>query len=206
MSKIKEKFDNIKQNNKFVKALSNFINKENYTIIKLIIVAIFSIIAGIIFEYTIYRKIDPQYISKNRMIIMAGFFMFAGIHFIFKLDKMYNLIHKHRYHLAGIFLVFVMVMGYHGSSIVNFDEQIQLDSDNRHFHALLGVPRLIRTDEWASSMLYKLSQGVGENKFEYFSNKLRGTETDMFTVVDAPVKDILMIGKPLELRFHIFWK
>lgn len=191
-------------NNKCFQKVAYFLNKENFIKTKLILVAVLSVIAAIVFEYTIYRRIDPQYISKNRMMLVSAIFMFIGIHFVFKLDKMYGFIHKYRYHLAGAFLVFVMVMGYHGSSIVNFDEQFQMNSDNRRFHTLLGVPRLIRTDEWASSMLYRLSQGVGDNKFEYFNDNLRGTKTDMFTLVDAPVKDILMIGKPLQLGFLFF--
>ena len=204
MVNLKEKFKTLKEKNKVIAAISKFLDKDNYMIIKLILVAVLSVIASVIFEHTVYRIIDPQYISNNRMMLVALIIMFIGIHFVFKLDKMYGFIHKYRYAIAGIFMIFVMVMGYHGSSIINFDEQFQTNSDNRRFHALLGYPRLIRTDEWASSMLYKLSQCIGEEKFEYFNDRLRGTETDMFTLVDSPVKSILMIGKPLQLGFLFF--
>ena len=204
---MKDKLLNLKERcleNKIVKKICFFLDKNNFLKTKLILVAILSVIASIIFEYTFYRRIDPQYISKNRMMLVAMIFMFIGIHFVFKLKEMYEFIHKHRYKIAVAFLLFVMIFKYHGSSIVNFDEQFQLNSDNRRFHTLLGYPRLIRTDEWASSTLYKLSQGVGENKFEYFSSKLRGTETDMFTLINAPVKDILMIGKPFQIAYLVF--
>lgn len=203
---VKQKIKNLKENNKVIKSICNFLNKDNYMWVKLIIAAVIAVVGSIIFEYTIYRAIDPQYISNNRMMLVSMIFMFIELHFIFKLDKMYNFIHKYRYALAAAFLIFAMVMGYHGSSIVNFDNEVQSNSENRRFHTLLGFPRLIRTDEWASSMLYKLSQGVGneEDRFLYFNDRLRGTETDMFTLVDAPVKSILMIGKPLQLGFIFF--
>ena len=203
---VKQNIKNLKENNKVIKSICNFLNKDNYMWVKLIIAAVLAVIGSIIFEHTIYRAIDPQYISNNRMMLVSMIFMFIELHFIFKLDKMYNFIHKYRYALAAAFLIFAMVMGYHGSSIVNFDSEVQSNSENRRFHTLLGFPRLIRTDEWASSMLYKLSQGVGneEDRFLYFNDRLRGTETDMFTLVDAPVKSILMIGKPLQLGFVFF--
>lgn len=203
---VKQNIKNLKENNKVIKSICNFLNKDNYMWVKLIIAAVLAVIGSIIFEHTIYRIIDPQYISNNRMMLVSMIFMFIELHFIFKLDKMYNFIHKYRYALAAAFLIFAMVMGYHGSSIVNFDSEVQSNSENRRFHTLLGFPRLIRTDEWASSMLYKLSQGVGneEDRFLYFNDRLRGTETDMFTLVDAPVKSILMIGKPLQLGFVFF--
>lgn len=203
---VKQNIKKLKENNKVIKSICNFLNKDNYMWVKLIIAAVIAVVGSIIFEHTIYRIIDPQYISNNRMMLVSMIFMFIELHFIFKLDKMYNFIHKYRYALAAAFLIFAMVMGYHGSSIVNFDSEVQSNSENRRFHTLLGFPRLIRTDEWASSMLYKLSQGVGneEDRFLYFNDRLRGTETDMFTLVDAPVKSILMIGKPLQLGFVFF--
>ena len=172
---VKQKIKNLKENNKVIKSICNFLNKDNYMWVKLVIAAVLAVIGSIIFEYTIYRAIDPQYISNNRMMLVSMIFMFIELHFIFKLDKMYDFIHKYRYALAAAFLIFAMVMGYHGSSIVNFDSEVQSNSENRRFHTLLGFPRLIRTDEWASSMLYKLSQGVGneDDRFLYFNDSLR---------------------------------
>lgn len=184
--------------------IKNFLNKENYTKIKLGILFVVAIIAAILFEYGFYtRYIDKSYDSKTRMIIMTMVFGFVGLHFIFKLDKLYEFIYKQRYKIAGAFLIFVMLFKLSGSSIVNFNDQFQTKSDDNRFHPLLGFARMVRTDEWSSSTLYMLSQGVGENQYEYFSNKLRGTTTDMFTLVNSPVKDILMIGKPFQIMFLI---
>ena len=183
-----------------------FIKKENYTKTKLLLVAIISGLMAIICEYTIFRKTHPAFISKNRIMLVSIIFMFIGIHFVFKLSKMYEFIHKHRYKIACAFLLFVMIFKYSGSSIINFHEftAIQPHSDDSRYHTLLGKARTIRTDEWATSTIYILSQSKTEEPFEYFANVLRGTETDMFTVANSPVKDILMLGRPFQVGFMLF--
>ena len=185
--------------------IKNFLNKNNYIKIKLVISAVLALIASWIFEYKFYTIfIDSSYDSKTRMLIMAIVFEFVLLHFIFKLNDLYEFIYKQRYKLATGFIIFVMVFKLSGSSIVNFNDQFQTESDDNRFHPLIGFARMVRTDEWASSTLYILSQGVGSDQYQYFDDELRGTTTDMFTLVDSPVKDILMIGKPFQIMFLIF--
>ena len=105
---VKQKIKNLKENNKVIKSICNFLNKDNYMWVKLIIAAVLAVIGSIIFEHTIYRAIDPQYISNNRMMLVSMIFMFIELHFIFKLDKMYDFIHKYRYALAAAFLIFCL--------------------------------------------------------------------------------------------------
>lgn len=184
-----------------------FINKDNCTKIKLVLVAIFSVLFAIVCEYTIFRKSHPEFISKNRIMLVSIIYMFIGIHFVFKLSKMYEFIHNHRYKIACAFLLFVMVFKYSGSSIVNFhiwNGLIQPHNDNTRYHTLLGNTRPIRTDEWATSTTYILSQSKAQNPFSYFNNVLRGTDTDMFTVANSPVADILMLGRPFQIGFLLF--
>lgn len=182
--------------------IKTFLNKENYTKVKLAIIAILAILASIIFEYKFYTiYIDNAYDSKTRMLIIAMIFGFIGLHFVFKLKDLYEFIYKRRYQLAAGFLIFVMIFKLSGSSIVNFNDQFQTKSDDNRFHPLLGFARMVRTDEWATSTMYILSQGVGNDQYQYFDDELRGTTTDMFTLVNSPVKDILMIGKPFQIMF-----
>ena len=199
---ISEKINNIY---KFLEEkVKYFLNKDNFTKTKLLLVAVFSVILATICEYTIFRRYYPEFISKNRIILVSIIYMFIGIHFVFKLSKMYEFIHNHRYKIACAFLLFVMAFKYSGSSIVNFDGLIQSHNDNTRYHTLLGTPRMIRTDEWATSTTYILSQGKAQNSFSYFNNVLRGTDTDMFTVSNAPVLDILMLGRPFQIGFLLF--
>lgn len=187
--------------NKVIEKIKFFLNKDNFTKTKLILCAFLSLALAVVTEYTVMRVYYPQFISKNRMMLLAMIYMFIGIHFVFKLSQMYEFIHKNRYKIACAFLLFVTVLQYSGSSIVNFHSLIQPEIDGSRYHTLLGKARMIRTDEWATSTTYILSQGEGQNKFDYFSNKLRGTKTDMFTVTNSPVRDILMVGRPFQIGF-----
>lgn len=179
------------------------IDKNNFTKTKLAIAVILSGILAIIFEYKVYNLIDP-FPSKNRIIFVAIAIMVVLLHFIIKLNKIYEFLYKYRYIVACAFLLFVMVGKYSGSSITNYNYYIQPNHDTGRYHTLLGIARAARSDEWGSSTDYILSQGVGSNAFNYFSNKLRGTNTDMFTLVNAPVFDILMLGKPFQIGFLLF--
>ena len=186
-----------------LKGIKNFFKKGNFTKTKLIIAAVVAMILAVIFEYKVYHIIEP-FISKNRIIFIAIALMIVFLHFIIKLNTMYEFLYKHRYKFACAFLLFVMIGKYSGSSITNYNYYIQPTIDTGRYHTLLGIARSARSDEWASSTDYILSQGVGDNKFEYYADSLRGAVTDMFTLVNAPVKDILMLGKPFQIGFLLF--
>lgn len=180
-----------------------FFTKGNFTKTKLVIAGILAIVLSVIFEYKIYHIIEP-FISKNRIIFLAIALMIVFLHFIIKLDVMYGFLYKNRYKVACAFLLFVMIGKYSGSSITTYNIYIQPTIDTGRYHTLLGIARMARSDEWGSSTDYILSQGVGEDKFQYYQDSLRGTKTDMFTLVNAPVLDILMLGKPFQLGFLLF--
>ena len=200
------KIKKICEENKIIGKIAYFLNKDNFTKTKLVLVVIVSILFSIICEYTIFRRWYPQFISKNRIMLVSIIYMFIGIHFVFKLSNMYEFIHKNRYKIACAFLLFVMIFKYSGSSITHFHEfaSIQPQHDNSRYHPLLGIARTIRTDEWATSTSYILSQANSNTPFSYKGNVLRGTETEMFTVAKAPVLDILMLGRPFQIGFLLF--
>lgn len=181
-----------------------FINKENFTKTKLLLVLVISCILSVACEYTFFRISHPEYISKVRMILVAIIFAFIGIHFVFKISKMYEFIHKNRYKIACAFLLFVMAFKLSGSSMTTLHGIVQCHNDDRKYHTILGYARSIRSDEWATSTTYILSQSRAENPFQYFSDVLRGTKTDMFSVSNSPVLDILMLGRPFQIGFLLF--
>lgn len=206
IKKITDKTKEICNENKVISKILYFLNKDNFTKTKLVLVAFASLIFATICEYTIFRRWYPQFISKNRIMLVSIIYMFIGIHFVFKLSNIYEFIHKNRYKIACAFLLFVMIFKYSGSSITHFHEfaAIQPQYDDTRYHPLLGKARTIRTDEWATSTPYILSQANSATPFSYFGNVLRGTETEMFTVAKAPVLDILMLGRPFQIGFLLF--
>ena len=105
---------------KAVEKIKYFLNKDNFTKTKLVLGVFLSLAAAVVTEYTIMRIYHPQFISKNRMMLLAMIYMFIGIHFVFKLSNMYEFIHKNRYKIACAFLLVVTVFRYSGSSITSF--------------------------------------------------------------------------------------
>ena len=85
--------------------------KDNFIKIKLVIAGIVSIALAMIFEYKVYSAIDP-FPSKNRIIFIAIALMIVFLHFIIKLNTMYEFLYKHRYKIACAFLLFVMIGKY----------------------------------------------------------------------------------------------
>ena len=172
IKRIADKTKEICNENKIINKLLYFLNKDNFTKTKLVLGAVASLILATVCEYTIFRVWYPQFISKNRIILVSLIYMFIGIHFVFKLSNMYEFIHKNRYKIACAFLLFVMIFKYSGSSIVYFHDfaSIQPQHDNSRYHALLGTPRTIRTDEWATSTPYILSQANSSKHFSFCSS------------------------------------
>lgn len=220
-NKLKAKINSFKCT-KFVQKTINFFNKNNFKKTKLIIAIFLTFILSIVFEKYIYgniiefmaKPIDDQIgtydyeitnISKARVLLVWSAFYFIFMHFILKLKDIYDFLYKHRYKIAGVFLLFVMITKIHGSSIVWYTTHL-LNTKESRVQELFGMSRFIRSDEYATQTMYILSQTEGENKFSYFNDRLRATQTDMFTVVNSPVKDILMIGKPFQLGFLLFGK
>lgn len=179
--------------------LLNFIKKGNYTKQKLIIAFIISIL--IAFTLVVIMPIKIW----DRLPIFAVIIMFTFLHAILPLNEMYEFIYKKRYLLAIIILIYIVVMGYSGSSIGVYQHVIQPESTKIDYLPILGKERPIRSDEWNVGTPVAISQSVGENKYEYHSDKLRGaTKTDVLSILGSPVLDITLLGKPFNIGYILF--
>ena len=81
--KLTEKFNKVYE--RVLEKLKFFINKDNFTKIKAVLVCVLAGMLSVACEYTYFRRVYPEYISKVRMIIVAIIFAFIGIHFVFKI-------------------------------------------------------------------------------------------------------------------------
>lgn len=220
LEKLKEKINLIKNNKEEKEA--NKKNKsfkiEKNMMIKLILLAIISMIIAVVFELFAYENTLRQWhdsvgyrysaekgvdysvsFSFIRTFLFWSVFIFAGLHFIVKPKKIYEFICDKRYIIAGLFLVLVMALKLNGGSLSRVDYYVGLQQNGDEIREEFGVPRDIRSDEWGTQSLYILSQ-----KYDNYATKgdtLRGTKTDMFTLVNSPVKSPLAISKPFLLMF-----
>lgn len=174
--------------------------KNNKKILyKLGIALVLSIVIAVALEIAIFRN---MYVSMaiDRTFIVTCVLFFVSMHFIIPLKDMYEFIYKKRFIIAICLLLLVVVLGYSGSSINMYD--IYVPSDGTENTEVLGKSRGIRSDEWAVNTPLVFSQNMDEDKtLPYTSSIVRGTDTDMFTVIHSPVLDILTIGKPFTIGY-----
>ena len=223
-------FKNIK--NKLSKKENDKSNKENKTekidktnktinmVLKLIILAIISVVIAVLFEiyvyedvvklwddgigynYSVYKDIDYSVsFSFIRLSLFIGIIYFFGLHFIIKPRKIYEFICDNRYIIALVFLVLVVSLRLNGGSLTRVRYALGVEENGDPITEIFGFPRDIRSDEWASQSLYNISQSF--NDYDRYSEFWRGTKTDMFTLVNSPVRSILMIGRPFLIMFLI---
>lgn len=139
-----------------------------------------------------------------------------------------NLI-KYRYLVASVVFLISLSLDLHGSSIANWNNfgvselrSGTISKTENHFGStdkidiganlenwisltpkndgtLIGLPRMIRTDEWLVQTPYFVSQSETGNKFTNHTYGLEGQ--NMILSYNAPVNDISSIGKPFSWGF-----
>lgn len=179
--------------------IANVLTENKKMLYKLGIAVILSIVISVGLEIGIFRNIY-QSMAVDRTFIIFSILMFVAIHFIIPLKKLYDFIYKKRYIIAVIILLILVLLGYSGSSINVYD--VYIPSDGTENTEILGKSREIRSDEWAVNTPLSFSQNMDNDKIlPYTSSIVRGTDTDMYTVIHAPVLDILTIGKPFTIGY-----
>lgn len=108
-------------------------------------------------------------------------------------EKVSSFVFKHRFLLCAIVLAILVGFGISGSSIGMWSAYTGEDQSG----LLAGIPRAIRSDEWLVSTPMALSQYEDTTgPFQYFSNVVRGTSTDVFLEYGLPVLDIVEVFRP----------
>ena len=182
-----------------MKKIKEFLTKGNYTIFKIIVAFIISFTLSTI--YTITRTT----IVIDRIFLVGAILMFIALHFILKLKDIYEFIHKYRFQIAGVLFIIAVIFEYSGSSIGVYNDILQGEARSTYFEPVLGKYRSIRSDEWVVNTPIFVSQALdANNRFAYYNNNLRGTMTDMFSVVAPAVLDILTLARPFNVGFLLF--
>lgn len=162
--------------------------KNTKKIIKTIgISVIIAIIYEILLKYIF--KVETEYLI-DKIIVDSLILSFIGFHIAFGISKLYDFIIKHRFKIASVCVIVFTLLQYSGSSNGILSNLVLEPEKN---NMLLGVNRSIRSDEYALETPLAVSQK--NNNYNYNNELLRGITTDVFSIVHAPVKDILSIGK-----------
>ena len=164
----------------------------------------------------IYEKLSNSLDVKSFLLyllspnIILGFCVSVCIltfFFLFILENaktIETLVYKYRYLVAFMLLVFLVFFEISGSSIACWKNYLPNSSSELVGETLWGIPRTIRSDEYAVNTPMALSQCYSYTPFLYFDSVLRGSNTDMFIVYGQPVWDFAVFFRPFHWGYLLF--
>ena len=105
--------------------------------------------------------------------------------------------------LAALLAVFALSVAFelNGSSLGMWNRYVP---NSRAIAPVCGIPRPIRSDEWAVFTPMTLAQVHARPSFPYFNDLPRAMPTDMFSVYAQPVRHPLLVFRPFLAGFVLF--
>ena len=136
-----------------------------------------------------------------RFLFFLTVFLFVSVIISNKREQFLKFVYKYRFLIGAGIIVLFTLLRLSGSSITIYNNVI-----GRSYKDLIfGIPRAIRSDEWATYTPMNISQSYGENPYSRINYLLRGTATDVFIIYGQPVRDFFgMIFRPFLNGFVLF--
>ncbi len=103
---------------------------------------------------------------------------------------------KYRYLVVLIFFLCLVFGKFTGSSLGFYDYLITDNTEGYSCSTLLGIPRGIRGDEWATEKPMYFAQIASKDPLKYFNKGLGFGGYDMVVSGFSPVKDVLILTRP----------
>lgn len=102
--------------------------------------------------FVVYRATAarPQMLAY-RLVIGTAVAAFAALHIFIDIRKLYDFIFRHRFLLAGILFVIMVLGKINFSNIANWNNYVQPGEGSDFIGPVFGKARSIRSDEWAVS-------------------------------------------------------
>ncbi|MDB7095567.1 hypothetical protein PM724_16735 [Erysipelatoclostridium ramosum] len=174
--------------------------KDRKNIIKIILVLMLSVLVPILIEKFYF---DLQPFSVDRFIIYFVIMLFMGIHFIFKVKDIWNQVYKKRYLIGIVIFAFLVIGGYHGSSVGIYNGAIQGSIPVENGNPILGENRVIRGDEYAVSTPFVLSQVSPANELSSTNHNLMAQDKSVSFYLRYPTFDSASFSVPQQLGFLV---
>lgn len=170
-----------------------------------VFITIIAILLPFLIEIIKFRKLEFNTTSIIRVGFIYAIYALIGIYMLLKkysekLDKIASFIIKNRYIIAGIALIVLVLLKINLSSIGKWSDYLNEPNSK---NVLLGEERAIRSDEWLVQSPMMLAQTQGEDAYKIYNKNIAQGTCNML-MVSAPVKDIVIIAKPLMWGFILF--
>lgn len=117
-----------------------------------------------------------------------------------KLDCIASFIIGKRYIIALVLFIILIVLKVNFSSVGEWNNYT---NEIEHNNVLIGKSRAIRSDDWLVQTPMMISQTQGEDAYKIYNKNIEQGSLNML-MVSAPVKDIVILAKPLMWGFLIF--
>ncbi|CAI3193797.1 DUF7657 domain-containing protein [Clostridium neonatale] len=168
---------------------------------KLIISTIVFLLSIIINVYMSNLNIFTSYMPRETIGVRNILISIIYILSVLVILKGFNFIYEYRYLIAITLFVLCVWLKLNGSSIAMWSQYINT-GESINSGLVFGMPRAIRSDEWALYTPMALSQYHNlSGSFPYFSDTVRAASTDVFLVYGQPVKDIAIIFRPFQIGY-----
>lgn len=131
-----------------------------------------------------------------RFILVLLFLFFIQLHFVFDVNRLYDLLYKKRYYIAVALILFTVVFELNNSSIDLWN--VFYDNKDQISDVIFGKARWARTDEFQIYTPMLISQSPN---YPYFNEVLRGKKTDVSLIDPQPIKNIISVFRPFLLGF-----
>ena len=111
----------------------------------------------------------------HKMQIYSLLLIFACLHILIPIKKLYQFIYRYRFWLAFIFFIWLIINNFNGSSVAEYDKYIQPGMGSIYRQPLFGKSLAIRSDEWLASLSQKMSGSY--SGFGCINSLTRGVDT-----------------------------
>ncbi len=179
-----------------------------------IILSIFAHILVLLLTYKLEQYFYCEYpFSFDRIFIMQIVNQIILISLIYNPKKFWNFVYLKRYQLVFVIFAFLVLNGYHGSSIGLYNEAIEPNTNIENSEPFFGTLRPIRSDEYMVDSMLAFSNAI-TNNLNVTNNNIMGTSLITNFYPHLPTKDIGVITRinfigylilPLEMAFSFSW-
>lgn len=167
---------------------------------------------GILCSLLVEKFLISRPFSIDRLLLMIISVIFISSNFILDIHKMWGFIYRKRY-LIGIIIFSVLVLrGYNGSSVNEYNKVIQPNIPIERSEPILGHSRGIRSDEFIVGTPFIVSQKYYDNPT--YNDAITGKATNMQLYPLYQTKSISVLATPqytgllvlpLEQGYSFYW-
>lgn len=158
--------------------------------------AILAFSVGILVLLAIEKFVIIRQFSIDRFIILSSIVGIISLHFVLDIKGLWDFIFRKRFFIGIILFLFVVINGYHDSSIGYYNSMIQPNHPISTSEPLFGEIRPIRSDEYLVSTPSFLSQTSSNPNFTSINHIMMARDTVVTLFPKLPTKDVTVIGTP----------